>query len=498
MATKIYKEGVAHDATPNIFHNNWHRSVPWVFSKGAWHRAYDIGEENLLSNSRMLNGSDIYMYANNTKIGHVPPCYTIYNNSFNTGNNAFAMYFNQDNENTRGYTFRAIDSRIFFQTRLSLKKDKVYTASVMVRNNDETLVHSGVLADIYMDNGEDSSDYLTFTKKFDDHPLVNNTRTSIYSTFTAKQDCVIQFNFGIGVRYNTNGNFSFDSPQVTTTNKVIDYHPTPQTITNESIIFNRAAGFVANQPLMVANRSHKISGGLILSDSADELTIASKDVGNVSTGIGIDLIKNEFWVKTPDGIYHRSKLKYNIPRSISIGISVWFDVNNGFANNIRLYVNGEVYARITEPYLSLDNGLNTVFGKNGSGIRIEQFEIFLDDVSYLFNISNNGDNKLTSTNGKLELDIEGDVTWWSTVAPKITLQPNMVYIANIGDTVVIDVDAERYDSVEWHDSRGNIVRNQKQLSIGITAETDLSIFYFASFINPYGTVSTRTTRIQLS
>lgn len=498
MANKVYKDGVAHDAIPSVFKNNWHRSVPWVFSNGAWHRAYDLGDENLLANSRMLNGTDLYYYSDGTKIGNVPPTFTVYNNSTNTGFNAFAINFNQDNENTKGYMIRTINSRMFFQTRISLTAGKVYTASVVVKNNDDTLIHSGVLADIYMDNGDPVSDYLTFTKQFETNPQIGNTRTRIYSTFTAKVDCTIQFNFGIGVRYNTNGNFSFDSPQVTQTNKLIDYQPTPHVLTNEALILNSNAGFASEGPLMVANKSHKISGGVVLGNTANELIIASKNVGNISTGMGVDLVNNMFWVKTPDGVYHKKALKSAIPRNNSVGVAVWFDVSNGFAQNIRFYVNGEVYARITEPYLSLDNGINTVFGLNSNGIIVEQFEIYMDGESYLFNISNLGNGKLTSTDGKLTLDILGQTTWWSDVAPKITLQPNVLYESSVGDTVVIETTCERYSSVVWKNSRGDILGDTENLSIVVTPDLDTSIYYFATYSNSYGQVVTRSTRIQKS
>ncbi|AFN39424.1 hypothetical protein F485_gp018 [Aeromonas phage CC2] len=498
MANKVYKNGVVHDTIPSIYKNNWHRSVPWVFSNGAWHRAYDLGDENLLANSRMLNGTDIFCYSDGVVIGNVPPCYTVYNNSTNTGNNAFAISFNQDNENTKGYTFRTIDSRMFFQTRISLKAGKTYTASVMVKNNDLTLVHSGVLADIYMDNGEPIDNYLTFKTKFDNNPLIGEERTRIYSTFTAKKDCLIQFNFGVGVRYNTNGDFSFDSPMVTNTNILIDYQPTPHVLTNEAIILNGDAGFSTTGSLMVANKTHKVSGGLVIGDIATELVIASKNVGDISTGMGINLETNTFWVKTPDGVYHTKPLKRPLPRNNSIGVAVWFDVSNGFAQNIRLYVNGEVYARITDPYLSLDTGLNTVFGLNSNNITIEQFEIYMDGNSHLFNISNQGNGKLVSTDGKLVLDIVGDTIWWSTVAPKITKQPQVIYNAQVGDTVVIESDCDRFSTVQWKTSRGVEVGNSKNLEIEVTPTLDTSIFYYAIYKNSYGQVTTRSTRIQIS
>ncbi|QAY01296.1 hypothetical protein ZPAH1_orf00281 [Aeromonas phage ZPAH1] len=498
MSNKVYKNGVAHNAIPSVkSNNNWHKSVPWVFSNGAWHRAYDLGDENLLANSRMLNGTDLYYYSDGTKIGNVPPTYTVYNNSPSTGNNAFAISFNQDSENTKGYTFRTVNSRMFFQTRISLKAGKVYTASVMVKNNNQTTVHSGVLADIYMDNGGNVADYLTITKAFETNPNIGDTRTQIYSTFVAKVDCLIQFNFGVGVRYNTNGDFSFDSPQVTQTNKVIDYQPTPLILTNEAVILNTNAGFRSAGSLMVANKSHKISGALVLGNNATELIIASKDVGGVNVGIGIDLVNNDFWVRTPDGVYHKKKLKAALPRNNSIGVAVWYDVSNGFAQNIRLYINGEISTRINEPYLSLSNGVDTVFGLNNNGITVEQFEIFMDDQSYLFNISNNGNNKLTSSDGLLTLDIVGSITWWSTVAPKITLQPNVLYEASVGSTVVIETNCDRYTSVVWKNSRGVVLGSTPNLSVPVTSTLDTTIFYFATYSNSYGQVVTRSTRIQI-
>ena len=498
MATKMYdSSGVVHDTIPQVFKSNWHKSVPWVYSKGAWHRAYDIGDENMLANSRMLNGSDIYFYSDGSVIGNTPPCYTIYNNSPSTGFNAFMIYFNQDSEYSRGYMIRTIDSRVFFQTRLSIKAGNTYDASIWVKNNDTLLQHSGVLADIYVDGDNDPviTDYVTFSKRFEDNPQVGTERVRINSTFLAKRDCIIQFNYGIGVRYNTNGNFSFDSPQVTKSNISIGYQPTPHVITNESVILNSDSGFVYNGSIMTANKTHKVSGSVVLRQPTTSFMVVSKMVNGVKTGIGLDLRDNTFFVVTPTGSRYSVGLKRPLVTDVSTEISVWFDVSNGFAQNIRLYVNGEVYARITTPYLSINTGLDTVFGLNGGGSTVEQFEIFFDDNSYLFNISNNGTGKLVSSDGILTLNIVGDYTWWSTVAPNITTQPNLLYNAIIGDTVNITAEAVRDTSVEWRNSRGDVVGNTDTLSILVDEQLDGDIFYYAIFKNTYGQVITRSTRI---
>lgn len=493
--------GVLHYAVPRIHNGYWRGAVAWVYSGGAWRRTYDPKDENLLVNSRLLNGTDYFTYADGTVIGTTPPGWSAYSNSGSVGGNAYAYYSNTTDEYSRRYTFKATSSRMFFQSRIYVKQGETYNASTFVHSIQSQVGRKSF--DIYVDNvsSNKQNEYIEFIKVFPTVPeLVANTR--VECVFKALKDCLVQFNIGVGVDYNDSGEIQISSPQVTKSNIMLDYQPTPKDVNYNAIILKQSWMdlSVSFAPLLGTNH---IESSVIVGDDVNEkVMIIGNSTMTGTSGIGINTVNNTLFVMADNNIIVETPINVPIPHNKVFGAGLWYDVSGGYIKNIRLHANGVLIARITEVQ-PITGQVNFVFGSKqfpANDVIVEQFGLFVNSKNYTFNIEE-GVGSVSSSAGDNAISVSfGGVfgvnhTWLGEFLPKITVNPDSTYDATTGMVLTIPSDATNYDTVLWRNQYGSMGITTKDLVVTVDEDYDYDLVYHAVYTNRFGSVSTTNTKI---
>ncbi|AAP04360.1 hypothetical protein Aeh1ORF207w [Aeromonas phage Aeh1] len=496
------QNGELHYAAPKVYNGYWRNSVAWVYSGGAWRRTYDPTDENLLINSRLLNGTDYFIYADGRVIGFTPPGWSAYSNASQVGGNAYAYYSNREDEYSRAYTFKAANSRMFFQTRIYLRQGETYNASAFVHSINLQVGRKSF--DIFVDGvaSNKQSDYIQMINHFPTVPeLKANTR--VQATFKALKDCLVQFNIGVGVDYNDSGEIQVSQPMVTKSSALLSYQPTPKD-TNYNAIIMKDTYMKLNKTLPpIAGTNHLESSVQLLDNASNRIMIIGYNNDISTSGIGVDISKNTLFVMAEDVITHEVQINQPIPKNQVFGAGIWFDVSGSYIKNIRLHANGELIARIPDT-TSVVAATNFVFGSKQypiTGVIVEQFGMFVNGRNHIFNIEEGSGNISSETPSpdNLTVDFGTDETkyeWLGALLPKITVQPADEYIGTSGMSVELVSSGSNYDAIEWRTQYGQIANsNTNNITVLVSDDYDYGLVYHAVYKNRFGSVETIKTKI---
>lgn len=494
--------GVLQYAVPRIHNGYWRGAVAWVYSGGAWRRTYDPKDENLLVNSRLLNGTDYFTYADGTVIGTTPPGWSAYSNSGSVGGNAYAFYSNTANEYSRRYTFKATSSRMFFQSRVYIKQGETYNASVYVHSINSQVGRKSF--DIYVDNvnAANQRDYIEIVSAFPTVPdLVADTRVNC--VFRALKDCLVQFNIGVGVDYNDSGEIQISSPQVTKSTVMLDYQPTPKDVNYNAIILKNSWMDFNRSFSPLAGTNH-VESSVVLGDGVSEnIMIIGNSTATGTSGIGINTVDNTLFVMADNTVIAETVINVPIPINKVFGAGLWYDVSGGYIKNIRLHANGVLIARILDVQ-PITGQVNFVFGSKQfpvNGLTVEQFGLFINSKNHIFNIEE-GSGSVSSeaeTVNALTVTFGGvfgvNHEWLGELLPKITVNPDAEYEATTGMTLTIPSDATDYDSVLWRSQYGSMDITTKDLVVIVDENYNYDLVYHVVYTNRFGSVMTTNTKI---
>lgn len=506
MPIKIYDDKLAlHEAAPKVYGGYWRDAVAWVFSGGTWRRTYDPVDENLVTNSRMLNGSDYFTYIDGTVIGTPPPGWSAFSNAPSAGGNAYATYANSDLEYSRSYTFKAAQSRMFFQARIYVRQGETYNASAMIKRINLQVGRKSL--DIYADGvpADRQSEYVQIITPFPTVPeLVANTRAQC--VFKALKDCLVQFNIGVGVDYNDSGDIQIQAPQVTKSSALLSYQATPRTVTYNAVLLDNS-WMQFDHTLNLDQGTHHVESSVVMADDASDITmLLSRSDDLKTTGIGYSKSKHSMFVMSDGVIVAESEVVGSLPSNIVFGFGLWFDVSGGYVSNIRFHVNGKLVSRIkqVQPIVgSFDSIFGSKFYKT-KGVTVEQFALYFNQTNYLFNLEEGSGNiSRESVLGRLEpwfVTMAGiddtDFRWIGKLLPQIITQPDPTYIGTMGANLNIPTTAAEWDKVQWRTQYGPIEGATDPVLVVVIGRTyDYGLTYHAEYSNRFGTVQTNTTRI---
>lgn len=501
MPIKVFDSNIGQmrEASSRVYSSYWRNTAAWVFSQGAWRRTYDPTDENLLSNSRMLNGTDVYSYVNGTNVGAAPPGWTYYANTSDGLNAAYAYYSSNLDEYSRKYTFYADGSRMFFQGRVFVRAGSTYNANMYVE--DAAVSYGRHIARISVDNVPETQwgDYIQIVTDF---PKMGDLTNRINCKFTVKKDCVIALNVGVGIDYNDSGYVTINKPMVSKTLAMIDYQPTAKDITYNAVYLMNS-WFDYNQTIQATNGTHRLEGSMTIeSQNANQyLMFISRNYNNTTDGVGIDTRANKLVVIQGGRVVAESQMIRELVKDQVVGLGIWFDISGGYISNVRLHMNGQLVALIEQRTLTMGT-MNTLFGSPlfpTSGVIIEQFALYLNNKTYLFNLEEGSGPVVTSTHTVSVAQVAGeegtDFVWWA-ILPMIAKQPDPVYEVHIGDTVDVTISAANWSTVEWRTIPGGAIQgaDTETLTVPITADFDFERVYYAVYRTRFGAISTRSFR----
>lgn len=503
MPITVYdNNGAPHKVAPKVYDGYWRNSVAWIYSGGAWRRTYDPSDENLITNSRMLNGSDYFTYSDGTVIGSTPPGWSAYSNT-PVGGNSYAIYSNNDAEYSRSYTFKAAQSRMFFQARVYVRQGETYNASAFVGAIDMQVGRKAF--DIYADGipGNKQPEYIQFITSFPTVPELT-ANMNVNCQFKALKDCIVQFNIGVGVDYNDSGDIQIDSPQITKSLVALPYQPTPLTVNYNAVLLDDSR-FDFSRRIQMTQGTHHIESSVVVSPGhSDKIMILSRYDDINTSGIGYDSVANTLFVMADNVVVASTPVIGTMPVDSVFGFGLWFDVSGGYIQNIRLHVNGRLVAKILgqQPVVS---AFDSIFGSrhyNLANIRIEQFAMFFNNINYLFNLEEGSGNQSVgvSTASSLSITIRGtentNFRWVGKLLPVISSQPLSTYVGSIGSTTEISFGATGWDTIQWRTQYGDIVgATSSVLTVSIPADYNYDLVYHAVLSNRFGKVKTSTTTI---
>lgn len=486
--------GVMRDASPRIFSGYWRNTAAWVFSDGAWRRTYDPSDENLLTNSRMMNGTDYYTYINGETVGYAPPGWTWFSNTPDGQSNAYAVYSANLDEYSRGYKMISNGSRLFMTSRVYARAGSTYEASVYI---DEISVISGRrVASITIDGipATEYSKYFVIDKDFE---RMGNINGRISSKVRVLKDCVLAFNIGIGVDANDTGYVRVNRPMLSKTSKLIDYQPTPKSVVYNAVyLVDSMISPVGGIQTTNGTYHMEFSGIIENANRGQYLVMVSRKGSTQTNEIAIDLTNHRLVTMVDGVVTNTTNLIRAIPSDQIVGIGMWFDIVGGYVKNIRLHINGQLVGLIESQTITLSR-VDTFIGSGihkTSGVIVEQFSFHVGDTSYCFNLEEGSGSTTKSSYSEITASFNGsegtDFIWWAVI-PMITLQPNPTYNATTGDTVTITTEATDWSTVEWRTQHGPIAGAMSPvLTIQVTADFDYTQEFYAVYKTRFGSMST--------
>lgn len=511
MAITVHNDGEWRRVTPNLHSLGAWRSISvWIYSNGTWTQSYDPNEENLISNSRLLNGTDYFTYTDGSTSGYTPPGWTMYTEPETQGN-AWATFSYNDLEYSRSYTFRVEGSRLFMQGRIYCEKDATYTASAVV---DRLVLGStprkvfDVWADKVLSSGQ--KDYIEIITPFpNSEDIIVGER--VECVFRMKQDSIVQMNMGIGVDYQDRGEIQVSKPQVSRSSSMLPYVPTPRDV-NYNAVELISSYFSLDKDIVTKVGAHYLEASIVLNTEYTDMLIFGRQNGTGNpSGIGIREENGNKYLTVYDhntnasgGVVADSILIKDIPVGSIVGIGLHFELESNGVKNIRFQLNGETIAHIPEQTFWTGN-IDSVFGSDDSvneSITVEQFNLKSDDVQMCFNLEEAQGSVITSGCGDITGEIQGlegiDFNWIKAVFPLITLHPNS-FSTNYGDTVTIRAEGLNYDSIQWFLNNEEIDgANSEDYSFVIDPLYDFDSSYHAEFKNRFGVANTNASYITLA
>lgn len=413
MATKIYDvtRGYKVDVAPKIYHGGQFKpTASWVFKEGLWRKSYDPREINLIANSRMLGGTDIFSQDNEI-IGHAPPTWTISNNA---RINSSAIYTHDETEYSRKYTLNVINGSIHMNTRISCVKDQIYYASFLV--DDIETIPTRNFARLFVEgiSFDDQIDFIEIIEPFDRIDETNR----IGCQFLIKQDCVLSYSIGVGINNTDTGTITFSEPQINRNPFYVQYAPTPVHIDYHSIDFD--GGFISTETTLFGKNGYSWIDYSLSIKKPQILVLTSRyNVDGSYSGIQINMLNNTIEFIDNSFVFHVENLSKSVPVNQLIRLTAQITVSSDYVSKVRLLINNTPIVEVNELILGLRNNFNRVLGNetNLSEIVLEQFNFYFNDKTYTFNIEEGENDIINDRSGQLSFNLGGIFNWLDERSP---------------------------------------------------------------------------------
>lgn len=472
------------EAVPNIYKDgNWTPAIAWVFQGGLWRRTFDPGFVNLLNNSRLLNGTDISV--NQGKVtGITPVDWTL--SSIPNGNSYSYSSFTQK-EQVKSYRFVSEQSRHYYVARFQVTAGESYIVSadvteIAIKNDLKALGVEGETAAIEIDVDFPST-----------RNLVIGTN-SIY--FTARTSGIVQFKMGAGVDSRGDADITIKQPQVSKGLFPIDWQPTPIIAPFYGVRLINSYLYTDVISYPDGDEYNFDSTLRIENDLPKSVLLFGRTDSTGFSGVGFN--KTEFYVYRNGQIDRRATLSKPVILNRLVGIKVIWKKSGNYINDIRLYQNGELIARI--PTSIYSGNMNVFFGHDLSrtnNITIQSLSMSVGRV-YAFNVDEATGNVLRDRNKLIALTIAGTspsyFAWIEDKSAPIITTDVKSQVASIGEEARFFADAIFYSSVQWYKDDLPLA-NETNTELKFTVTQESYGIYHAEFRNEFD--KTETSRVEL-
>lgn len=414
MTTKIYDvtRGSVIDVAPKIFHGGQLKPVSsWVYRDGLWRKSYDPREVNLIANSRMIGGTDMYAQ-DGVKIGYAPPTWTVTNTA---NNNSSATFIHDDVEYSRKYKIETIENSIFMSTRISCVENQIYYASFLL--DDISQLPDDHYAKLFVENVSNAlqSLYIEIIEPFERIGETNR----VGCQFLIKQNCVLKFSIGVGIDYVDTGSFTFSEPQINRNPFLVNYAPTPVYIDYNAVDFD--GGFVSHDDIIRSGNGYSWIDFSLQLHKHQTLVLVSRWEDSIYSGIQIDTINNKLQFVKNNEIVKQEDLAKSISIDQLMRLSLQIVVSSDYISEVTVLINNEIVVRSSELMLGMTNSFNRVIGNENvlCELILEQFNLHINDITRTFNVEEGEGNIINDRTGQLSFNLGGVFNWLDRRSPII-------------------------------------------------------------------------------
>lgn len=486
MATLINIGGQHRDVLPLIYkETDWVQCIPWVFSDGMWRRTYDPGFVNLVTNSRLINGTDVSV--SQGKVSGVTPIgWALGSMSVGAGYSASSF---TDEEQVKSIRFVSEQSRHYYITRVSVEEGNTYTASAMIEQLG--IKNSRKVLAVYEETASIEIDV-----DFDISKNMKLGRNEIQ--FYARTSGIVQFRIGAGVDGQGDGDVTISRPQITKSFMDIPWQPTPIIAPYYGVTL--LGSFIDTKEIL-SYSDGEYSFDMTIRVEQDfnrAIMLFGRNESAGFSGVGFDE-RNMFVYRS--GVRDRSAaLSKPIPVKRLIGLKVIWHKTGNYVSDIRFYLNGELIGRI--PTTLYSGNIDCLFGylnNRTTNLTIQSFSLKLREL-HAFNVDEGEGNKLFDRNTGQDVGIYGtelvDFAWIQDMSPPIILTDTFDQVADLGSQVRFYADATFYLNAQWYKNDSILVgATGPELTIDSVKESDYAEYYCV-FQNEFGSVKTSIARLK--
>lgn len=486
MASFVYHNGEHRDVLPLINDGtDWQTCIPWVFSNDMWRRTIDPGFVNLITNSRMIHGTDISVSQGKIS-GFTPVGWTL--GTMTTGSSYSASNFTQE-EQVKSVRFVSEQSRHYYITRVQVEAGNIYSASAFIeqigtRNQRKVLAIVGESASIEIDV---------------DFPISKEIKLGQNCIqFYARTSGTVQLRVGAGVDAAGDADVTISRPQITRSFEVIEWQPTP--IVAPFYGINMVDSYLTPSKLLTySDGEYSLDVTLRVENRFSRpVMLFGRNESQGFSGIGFD--EHSVYVYR-DGYQDRfANLSKPIPTKRLIGLKVIWRKSGNYVSDIRFYLNSELIGRIPSSLYS--GNIDSVFGyeqNRSTNLTIQSFNIKLNKL-LAYNVDEGQGNIIEDRNNDITMKLFGDehsnFIWVSDMSPPIIIVDTFDQSATIGEQVRFYADATFYLTAQWyHDDVAIPNANSSELTINSVTENDFGVYY-CEFQNEFGKTRTSSARLK--
>lgn len=486
MTTHIRTASGFKESIPVIFRgDDWEQCTPWVFGEGSWRRTFDPGFVNLISNSRLLNGSDITVTQG--KVTGLPPIYWTLGTM--SAGSSYSYGNNTSHEQVKSYRFVSEASRHYYVARIHVQAGYEYSIgafveAIKIKSDRKVLAVVGETASIKIDV---------------DFPSAKEMTPGRYDIqFTATTSGTVQFRIGACVDQMGDMDVIISQPQVTRGFSSIEWQPTPIVPPFYGIRLMNSYFYPENTIITKDGEYFMDMTVRVEDDFVRPLMLLGRNESSGFSGIGVT--QSELIVFR-NGLRDKvSSLSKEIPQDKLVGLKVFWKKSSSYVSDIRLYLNGELISRIDSSLYS--GNIDSLFGYSNSlsrDITVQAFNLCTDKM-LSFNVDEGSGNKIHDRNGQASLTIAGvenrDFLWIEAMSPPIITNDLFQQSAEIGARVRLFADAVFWTTAQWYKD-GKIIPNatETEYIIEAVAESDYGT-YHCVFKNEFAETSTSRARLK--
>lgn len=484
MNTQAFNDGRYKDVLP-LIHNgeDWITCIPWIFSKGLWRRLYDPGFVNIITNSRLINGTDVSVTQGKVS-GVTPVGWTL--STITAGSSYSISNFTQE-EQVKNIRFVSEQSRHFYVTRFQVEAGETYTASanierINVKNPRKSLQVLGETASIEID-----VDFLPTSQ-------MQLGRNSIH--FTARTSGIVQFRMGACVDASGDADIIISRPQVTRSFMNMEWQPTP--IVPPFYGVNLINSYMSSKLITYSDGEYNIDATIKLESNRDRPNMLfGRDEQSGFSGIAFD--EDKMYLYSSGRREKEVTFSKSIPLKRLVGIKVIWKKSGNYVSDVRFYLNSELIGRIQSTMYS--GNIDSLFGYQGNkttNLTVQSFSMQLDSM-YMFNLDE-GEGFVIKDRQGHSLTLYGnefiDFVWVRDSSVPIIITDATDQSAEIGEYARFFADATFYISAQWFKD-GNPIPNatSSEYFIQSVSESDYGT-YQCVFQNEYGKESTSLVRLK--